>query len=265
MVLKWRRPDVEDECMDVEEWDMLPESAGMSEQFTHVISTIPVKDLIYLSRGTSDTSMDRIILDPLMEPNAPTVMVVNLFYANPSLLPVRGFGYLLPRSIPIEQNPHRALGVVFDSDACEGQDSARGTKLTVMLGGHWWDPWSVLSIPSQEEGIQMAKATLKLHLGIDDEPVIARARCQTECIPQYTLDHDEHMMALSKELLKYNGRLRVAGSSYTGVGLNDCVRAAKDVVDGLINQTSVTGLDQFGIGQAREVVWPSRRDSRKQR
>ena len=174
-------------------------------------------------------------------------MVVNLFSSNPLLLPVRGFGYLIPRSIPFEQNPERALGVIFDSDATIGQDTGpQGTKLTVMLGGHWWDDWP--SYPDEEEGASMAKAVLARHLNITAEPLAIRVSLQKKCIPQYTVGHYTRMGKAHEELKRrYHGRLRVAGNSYTGVGLNDCVRAARDVVQDLVSGENLdgTGLDRF--------------------
>jgi protoporphyrinogen/coproporphyrinogen III oxidase len=172
-------------------------------------------------------------------------MVVNLYYNNPSIVPVHGFGYLIPRSIPWNQNPERALGVIFDSDASIGQDTAPGTKITVMLGGHWWDDFD--SYPDEAEGAEMAKAILKRHLNIEEEPSIVNVSLQKDCIPQYTVGHDARMKSAHGELLRaFNGKLIVAGNSYTGVGLNDCVRAARDVVMGIKDGTEdFTGLDHF--------------------
>jgi len=181
-------------------------------------------------------------------------MVVNLFFSSPSILPVNGFGYLIPRSIPFEQNPERALGVVFDSDASIGQDDASGTKVTVMLGGHWWDGYE--TYPDEDEGASMAKAILKRHLGIDTEPLVTRVSLQHDCIPQYTVGHDDRMSAASHVLEKWGGRLRVAGNSYTGVGLNDCVRAARDIVKGLVDGTKKTGLEAFVGGKEWSWVKP---------
>lgn len=171
-------------------------------------------------------------------------MVVNLYYSSPSVLPARGFGYLLPRSLPFEQNPERALGVVFDSDATIGQDEIPGTKVTVMLGGHWWDGW--VAYPDEEQGASMAKAILKRHLGISEEPQAIHVGVQEDCIPQYTVGHHSRMIQAKDALKKFNGRLRVAGNSYNGVGLNDCVRSARDVAMGLVDGSAVkTGLESF--------------------
>lgn len=180
-------------------------------------------------------------------------MVVNLFYSTPHLIPEPGFGYLIPNSIPLEQNPECALGVVYDTYSSIGQDGP-GTKLTVMLGGHWWDAFD--EYPDEEEGVAMARAIVARHLGITDLPAGTQAKLHRECIPQYTVGHDARMTDAHNELLEeFDGHLSVAGSSYDGVGLNDCVRGARDVVMKLkrspfsLSGTSLTGLENFSRGR----------------
>lgn len=209
-----------------------PTAPTITEKFSHVISTI------------SGVNLDKIAdLPPLRQTPAVTVMVVNIFFAGQDLLPAHGFGYLIPRSIPFSENPERALGVVFDSEATVGQDTVPGTKVTVMLGGHWWD--DLPSYPDEDEGARMAKAVLKRHLRIDQEPTLIRVGLQKDCIPQYIVGHRERMAQTSSLLERFEGRLRVAGSSYRGVGLNDCVRAASDLVQGLVDGTGTNGLESF--------------------
>jgi oxygen-dependent protoporphyrinogen oxidase len=205
------------------------------EKYTQAISTISGKTLSTITSSVPSLS----------GMHAVTVMVVNLYYSDPNILPERGFGYLIPRSIPYEQNPECALGVVFDSDAVQGQDTVPGTKVTVMLGGHWWDGFS--SYPDEEEGAAMAKTVLYRHLKIDVEPDAVNVGLQKECIPQYVVGHERRMRVANGELLQgFNGKLKVAGNSYTGVGLNDCVMAARDVVLGIKKRGgSGTGLETF--------------------
>jgi oxygen-dependent protoporphyrinogen oxidase len=148
-------------------------------------------------------------------------MTVNLFFSNPSLLPVEGFGYLLPQSIPFEQNPERALGVIFDNSAVRGQDTAPGTKMTVMMGGHWWNGFD--GFPDEEEGLAMARSVIERHLGITDEPVAHHVNLSKDCIPQYTLGYED----------EFKGRLRVVGAQFNGVGVNDCITGAWNVARGL--------------------------------
>ena len=220
---------------------------------SHVISTLSGRTL---SRITENKSI-RSLWPTIGQTDAVTVMVVNVFFRE-SVLPVHGFGYLLPRSIPIDQNPERALGVVFDSDASFGQDNASGTKITVMLGGHWWDGYD--AYPDEAEGASMARAVLRRHLHIAKEPRAIRVSIQRDCIPQYTVGHDDRMARASQDLEEWKGRLRVAGNSYTGVGLNDCVRAAGDVVTGLVDGTMETGLESFVGG--RKWSWVKAEDTK---
>ncbi|KAH6882038.1 hypothetical protein BKA58DRAFT_328417 [Alternaria rosae] len=157
-----------------------------------------------------------------------TVMTVNLYFPNPNLLPVEGFGYLIPQSIPFEQNPERALGVIFDSSAVKGQDTASGTKLTVMMGGHWWDGWT--DFPTEEEGLEMAKSVLRRHIGITEEPTAHIANLSRDCIPQYTLGYDDRLKQFAQGMSsEFKGRLRVVGAQFNGVSVNDIIAAAWQV------------------------------------
>lgn len=216
-------------------------TSNETRHFSHVVSTISAKTLNRIAK----TADGRRVLLPFDEIPSVSVMVVNIFYTNPSILPVHGFGYLIPRSIPFAQNPERALGVVFDSDAAIGQDDVPGTKVTVMLGGHWWDGWE--SFPDEHEGTKMAKAILKRHLGITAEPDAIGVSVQKDCIPQYTVGHRKRLEQGSDLLKKrFMGKLRVAGNSYTGVGLNDCIRSAYQVAESLrFTEDDTTGLQWF--------------------
>ena len=271
---------------------------------------------------------------------AATVLVVNLYYSNPNLIPdqYRGFGYLIPRSVALDQNPERALGVIFGSEASglrgseavqeysplteehyvvaqkeieyyramnaqmleelkdlphsdprilekvgsqlskqveqaeqraetikadigkarilkRGQDTATGTKLTVMLGGHWWSEWTDSDYPSEPEAIQMARNVLERHLHITEEPEIAKARLQKDAIPQYEVGWRDHMAKFHKEVLTdmFHGRLKVCGPWWQGgVGVNDCIQKAKEVTLAIKqDQQERTGLEEY----AGEEQW----------
>jgi oxygen-dependent protoporphyrinogen oxidase len=221
-------------------------------------------------------------------------MTVNLYYRTPNLNP-SGFGYLIPLATPFENNPERALGVVFDTayspspedvdmknwhpEFADGahsqalqqardqgrlinindfawynlpnppnlQDNVqqRGTKLTVMLGGHWWDGWP--AYPDEQEGLKLAKSLLERHLGITEEPEAWQVNLQKDCIPQYTVGHEQRLKTAHNNLWReYRGRLRVAGSWISGVGVNDCLRSAWDVVQALKDGKDGTGLEHVG-------------------
>lgn len=178
--------------------------------------------------------------------------MVNLFYADPKLLPVSGFGYLIPRSVNFDQNPEFALGVIFDSETSSALDTVQGTKLTVMLGGHWWDGWT--DYPSPEDGIQMARNLLERHLNIKAEPLVARATLQKDCIPQYEVGHVDRVLSYAKKLGSFKGRLKVTGNWISGVGVNDSILASFELVkEWDMSRTRGSELDEAFIGP--EHVW----------
>ncbi|KAJ4315451.1 oxygen-dependent protoporphyrinogen oxidase [Neodidymelliopsis sp. IMI 364377] len=185
-----------------------------------------------------------------------TVMTVNLYFDNPNLLPVEGFGYLIPQSIPFEQNPERALGVIFDSSAIKGQDSAPGTKLTVMMGGHWWNGFT--GFPDQAEGLEMARSVVQRHLGIKETPVASYVNLSKDCIPQYTLGYEERLKTFASTLQdNFKGRMRVVGNQFNGVGVNDCIAAAWNIARGLRGdgwKGRSCGLDRVQDGRSWTTI-----------
>lgn len=224
---------------------ILEDRDGSSESFNYVVSTVPQLATWTMLKRNDGKPIGRV--DPWIANHSVPVLVVNLYYSNPSLVPVRGFGYLIPRTVPLEQNPERALGVLFASESSVGQDTAPGTKLTVMLGGHWWKDYGLDSLPDEQSGIEMARSILARHLGIIEKPVVAKARLARGAIPQYRPLHHKRMQTIHSELLaEFHGRFRVAGSAYHGVGVNDCTTSARKasygIREGIENST---GLEHF--------------------
>lgn len=174
---------------------------------------------------------------PALEGSAAvTIQIVNLWYEKVQLeKQYPGFGYLIPQSVPVENNPHAALGVIFDSDrdAAAGIDNRpdRGTNLTVMLGGHYWDYIDPTLWPGEEEVIAMAKDTVQRQLGISvDEPCRASTKLCRDCIPQHHVGHRDRMAQAHRELCNsFEGTLAVVGGSYTMPGVLPSLQAARDV------------------------------------
>lgn len=121
----------------------------------------------------------------------------------------------------------------------------RGTKLTVMLGGHYWNDWP--AYPDEQEGLALAKSLVERHLGIKEEPEAWQVNLQRNCIPQYTVGHEQRLKTAHNNLWReYKGRLRVAGSWMWGVGVNDCLRSAWEVVRNIKKGKDGTGLEHIG-------------------
>ncbi|KAI0843051.1 Protoporphyrinogen oxidase [Hypoxylon sp. FL0890] len=193
---------------------------NQAKQYDQVISTL-------FSKQLAEIVEPKGLLPSLADTHAVTIMVVNLWFPNPHLLDGNhGFGYLVPQSTP--GNDECLLGVLFDSDLNIPGEPA-GTKLTVMLGGHYWDGWTIY--PTEEMGREMALDLVRRHLRISpDEEVIASAQLCRDCLPQHHVGHRERMKEAHYELLAgFKGQLSVAGPSYTPVGVLPAMRAGFDI------------------------------------
>lgn len=164
----------------------------------------------------------------------------------------------MPRSPPA-QNPHGILGVIFDSTALAAVDSAsvrdRVTKVTVMMGGPWWSTYrqdgASGKVPTKaEELVEPAMNHLREAFPAlcNVEPLVAVPRLHRDCIPTYQLGHGDALRELHTHLTgqsPWAGRVSLVGNAFGGVGVNDCVLSAEDVVEGLVGGSRPTGLERW--------------------
>lgn len=208
-------------ALELQDGKVVIGAGSESSRYDQVLSTLFSGHLAQLAQPANS-------LPSLAATEAVSIMVINLWYSNPELLRENpGFGYLIPQSVPPEENPECALGVLFDSDIAMGEE-IEGTKLTVMLGGHYWSEWSIL--PDEDLATAMAMAIVERHLGISpDEKVTVSAKMCRDCIPQHHVGHLDRMRKAHYELSSaFQGKLTVAGPSYTSVGVIPAMRAGYD-------------------------------------
>lgn len=165
----------------------------------------------------------------------------------------RGFGYLVPTSQWENGGPDRdhssegspsdvipgVLGMTWDSCVFPAQGtnlpatspfdaSAHGTRLTAMIGGARFPD---IEHMDTEEIELLALLATKEQMDIAEEPDIVHVNVALNAIPQYTLGHEEKLDAIREEVQLLLPRLYLAGNSYDGVGVADCVSSAFRTVD----------------------------------
>lgn len=188
-----------------------------------------------------------------------TVSVINLSFRAPSedeppLFPP-GFGYLVPRTVPVAQNPHHVLGVLFDTDVQPDVDSAREqgiVKVSVLLGGSYWLDRHPPPSPPHEDLVRAALETLRLHFPATrfPEPVHAFSHTHRDCIPQVPPDSLRAFRAFGERLRRQgNGSLAVVGGGFSTVGVNGCVKSAWEVGTALAELRN-GDVDRNEVGQA---------------
>ncbi|KAI8906531.1 Protoporphyrinogen oxidase [Powellomyces hirtus] len=211
----------------------------------HVISTLPASALHSLLPSSQQPLAS--LLSTIKSVNVATV---NLAFRGSAskVLSLNGFGYLIPLT-----EPTGVLGIVFDSCAMPEQDAPDATRMTVMMGGHRFEQYygnpDTVSMDTLRDAALTAART---HLGIDAELIDVNVALHRQCIPQYTVGHHDRLQEMHNTILRdCGGTLSLAGASYFGVGVNDCVKGARDLVTALLKPASadsvITGLERVEL------------------
>lgn len=150
---------------------------------------------------------------------AASVAVVSLGY-NKNLLPLKGFGYLIP-----SMENENILGMVWDSCVFPEQNVlSEETRLTVMIRV------ADMSHFKESDFLRCALDAVTHHLKIEAEPNAVDVHRAEFAIPQYLVGHDQKKMAILSAIQELSPRLHVLGSSFNGVAVNECIFNAKKII-----------------------------------
>ncbi|KAK1329548.1 hypothetical protein QTO34_011753 [Cnephaeus nilssonii] len=182
---------------------------GSCLEADHVISALPAPVLSKLLPAEA-APLARV----LGTIRAVSVAVVNLQYQG-AQLPV--------------QVRSKCPGNVYDSVAFPEQDgSPPGLRVTVMLGGSWLQALEARGCAfSQELFQQQAQEAAATQLGLKEPPSHCLVHLHRHCIPQYTLGHWRKLESAAHFLAVHRLPLTLAGASYEGVAVNDCIESGR--------------------------------------
>uniref|UniRef100_A0A8C6L167 Protoporphyrinogen oxidase n=1 Tax=Nothobranchius furzeri TaxID=105023 RepID=A0A8C6L167_NOTFU len=187
----------------------------------HIISALPAKALSCVLPPTCQS-----LIQQLQDISSVTVAVVNLEYEG-SVLPVKGFGHLVPSS-----EDKGLLGVVYDSVPFpeHNRPSGQTTRLTVMMGGAWFqEEFGAPETVTTEHLLARATESVSCHLGVTSAP----GWTHVDCIPQYRLGHFRTVESMRSFIKKKNLSLSLIGSSFDGVSVNDVIFSGRTAVEDL--------------------------------
>ncbi len=172
------------------------------EEFDYVISALPCH------------ALGKLLFPELLEIEMKSATLVHLGYTH-QVAPKRGFGYIVSS---LEKHP--LLGVIFDSMAFPQHNRhAEETRLTAFVRG---------TVTDVLEG-------LRQHLGIEEKPAATLVTQIDNAFPQMTVGHTQRMHALEKKIGEDYPRLKITGNFLYGVGVSDCITAARSAVENLLS------------------------------
>lgn len=209
-------------------WEIKLED-GVTLKADHVISALPASVLASLLPPAA-----RSLSHQLCEINTVSVGLVNLEYEG-SVLPVKGFGHLIPSS-----EDRSVLGVVYDSVPFP-QHNRRGeptTRITVMMGGAWFE--ETFGPPGEVKDqvlLDRALHAVRSHLNITLSPVWSKAAVLKNCIPQYHLGHWKRLETMRRDIGDHALPLTLTGASFDGVSVNDVIFSGRSAAEGLVGNS----------------------------
>ena len=128
--------------------------------------------------------------------------------------PMNGFGFLVPRGQGV-----RTLGCLWSSAVFPDQAPSGFQHMRAMMGGAF-DP-DVMEM-SDDEALQLCMRELRTVMGIRYVPDVVHQVLWKNTIPQYHMGHLQRVARIDDLLARHDG-LTLAGNSWRGVGINDCV------------------------------------------
>jgi oxygen-dependent protoporphyrinogen oxidase len=144
-------------------------------------------------------------------------VVVTLAFSRADVVPLDGYGYLVPRSAGRD-----VLACTWSSQKWQGRAPDDFVLLRVYAGRFLGRD---LTEDSDAELVGLARHELEF-LGVEAAPVFERVHRWPWAMPQYVLGHPERLARIDAALTAHPG-LAVAGAAYGGVGIPDCIHSGE--------------------------------------
>jgi len=155
---------------------------------------------------------------------------INLAYRRSDVPhPLEGFGFVVPY---IERRS--ILACTFSSVKFAGRAPADHVLLRAFVGGALQPEMFELD---ETEMLRRACADLRDLLGITNPPLFTEIKKWRQSMPQYHLAHLELLAQIEDRVRSLPG-LQLAGNSYGGAGIPDCIRSGETAADKLYSAIS---------------------------
>ncbi|XP_055321938.1 protoporphyrinogen oxidase [Sitodiplosis mosellana] len=191
---------------------------GKGYDTDNLVSSLPAFEIGKLVQKQHPELADDLLAIPYVD-----VAVVNFQFTGNNLLEKPGFGFLVP---PAEDLP--ILGVIYDS-CCF--DMGENTVLTVMMGGKWFR--ERFGNGDEQDLYEKAIEQIRKILNIQQKPDAFKVNILRQCIPQYLVGHFERIERINNYIDQHKIPLKLCGSAYDGVGVNDAIYSAKVAVESI--------------------------------
>lgn len=186
-------------------------------------------DAVILASPSNDTAMlvediDAPLAGVLNEIPQVSSATVSMAYRRKDVKhDFKGFGFLVPLG-----EGHKIKACTWSSSKWSGRvPDDEHVILRVFLGGARTQHMAFLPDDEMEA---IVKSELKDIMGIDTEPVRTWIFRWPGAMPQYTIGHADRLRRIDERMAQHSG-LFLAGGSYRGVGIPDCINSGTKVAE----------------------------------
>ncbi len=166
--------------------------------------------------------VDAALADDLAAiPYAPAATVALAYSAGLTGTP-SGFGFLAPR-----RSGYRSLACTFVHCKFPSRAPRGGALFRCFYGGV--EDARAIQV-GDDDLVSLAQCELRRILGITAPPAFSRVHRWPLAMPQYVVGHAERIKNIQAAVEKRPG-LYLAGNAYSGVGISDCVRTAREAAE----------------------------------
>lgn len=159
--------------------------------------------------------------------------------------PLAAFGFVVPAV-----EGRRIMASTFSSTKWFHRAEDEHVLLRAFVGG----PHGQHLLDADDDAlVELVREEWRDMLGISAEPVLARVYRWMRGMPQYTIGHLDRVGALADAQARHRG-LVLAGGSYRGVGIGDCIDSGAKAVDAALahlTPSEATG----GAAVGEDEVW----------
>jgi oxygen-dependent protoporphyrinogen oxidase len=153
-------------------------------------------------------------------PYSSAILVMQVYDRAALRHPLDGFGFLVPRG----ERKTVAAATWVNTKWPVRTPSGLAAIRSFIVGRRALE----LATASEQEILSLAQADLQSFMGVRATPLFHTFYNWPDSMPQYVVGHNQRVKNIFQQLNDYPG-LFLAGNSYDGVGIPDCVRHAREI------------------------------------
>ena len=208
---------------DARRWRVDTGHAGLEADA--VICTLPA-----FAAARALTTLDSELAGELGAIPFSSTATVNLAYRRRDIThPLDGYGFVVPH---VEER--KVMACTFSSVKYAGRAPEDIALLRCFAGGALQP--DLLDQPDELLEAQV-REDLEALLGISGTPILCRTTRYPDCMPQYNVGHLDRVERIETRLQQFP-TLALAGKSYRGVGIADCIGSGEAAAEGMVDHLS---------------------------